>query len=441
MSQPAGPVRALPGARLALGLLFAINLFNYIDRQILPAVLDDVEKTFFPEAAAAHTGPKGETEGADGHIKEKLGYLQSAFMFSYFLIAPVFGFLADRFSRWKLIGVGVIVWSLASGGSGWATSFAFLLLMRCAVGIGEAAYGPAAPTIISDLYPVAIRGRVMAIFYMAIPVGSALGYVLGGLILTHMHDWRWAFYLVTPPGILLGLLCFLMPEPTRGQSELEEKSRRKVTRKDFVILLKTPSYVLVTLGMAAMTFAMGGIGYWVPYYLISTHGMKKGDANYKFGLIVVVAGFLATMLGGMAGDRLRKYFVGSYFLVSGIAMLVGCPLIALVLVTSGNLLWVCIFIACFALFFNTGPTNTVLANVTHPQMRASAFALNIFVIHALGDAVSPAIIGAIADRYSLAAGFLVMSAFVFLGGLLWLSGVRYLERDTELAPKRLDVAG
>ena len=448
MTQPAAAVRQpaiVSGARAALILLLVINLFNYIDRQVLAAVLHSIEKTYFPKDEAPGASADAPTDApsakAESPNKAKLGSLQGAFMFSYFLFAPLFGFLSDRMSRWKIIGVGVILWSLASGASGWAPTFAILFLTRCLVGLGEAAYGPAAPTILSDLYPIKMRGAVMAAFYVAIPVGSALGYVLGGKVLTHFGDWRWAFYLVTPPGIILGILCFFMPEPARGQTDNSGPVKRKASWDDLKVLLRTPSYTLCTLGMTAMTFAMGGIAYWLPYYLEETHHMKSDEANYNFGLIVVVAGLLATILGGVSGDLLRKRFSGSYFLVSGIAMLVGFPLIALVLVTDGWVLWVCIFFACFALFFNTGPMNTVLANVTHPQIRSSAFALNIFFIHALGDAVSPAIIGGIADRWSLKMGFLAVSFFVFLGGLFWLWGIRYLKRDTEMAAGRVEVAG
>ncbi len=456
MSQSAASVDAAPvsGARAALILLLVINLFNYIDRQVLAAVLPSIEKSYTEHDAASKEATATENAPEPAKVvppsKQKLGYLQAAFMFSYFLFAPLFGLLADRTSRWKIIGVGVILWSLASGASGLAPTLFILFLTRCAVGLGEAAYGPAAPTIISDLYPISMRGKVMAWFYVAIPVGSALGYVLGGLVLKHIGDWRWAFYLVTPPGILLGIWCFFMPEPSRGQSERTGAVTRRATWEDLSSLLRTPSYVLCSLGMTAMTFAMGGIAFWLPYYLVIAHGKDPGEANYTFGLIVVLSGLSATILGGIAGDRLRKRFPGSYFLVSGIAMLVGFPMIALVLVSNGTWLWVCIFMACFALFFNTGPTNTILANVTHPQIRASAFAINIFVIHALGDAVSPAIIGGIADLWGtendesikagLQAGFLAVSAFVFLGGLLWLWGLRYLERDTKLASGRLEGA-
>jgi MFS family permease len=345
-------------------------------------------------------------------------------------------------SRWWLVGIGVLVWSLASGASGMACTFVGLLLTRCLVGIGEGAYGPIAPDMISDLYPVKVRGSVLAWFYMAIPVGSALGYVLGGAVADSSLGWRWAFYLVVPPGLLLGLWCFFMKEPVRGQADLASSSPpRRARLSDYLILAKTPSYVLVTLGMTAMTFALGGIGFWMPYYIRVFRGYgTQAQVGLTFGGILVVAGLGATLLGGIAGDRLRARYPGSYFLVSGAAMLVGFPFSVAMLYVPFPWAWIFIFCACFCLFFNTGPTNTVLANVTHPAMRASAFALNILIIHALGDVISPLVIGAITDATgkNMNIAFLCVSAMIFVGGLIWLWGARYLQRDTALATKLLD---
>jgi MFS family permease len=435
-----GPSGAVPGARLALALLLSINLLNYIDRQVLMAVEPRIEAQFFPK------------DSDQENVQGKMGTLQMAFMVTYFVFAPLFGWLADRRSRWALIGVGVILWSLASGGSGLASTFMVLFLTRCFVGIGEAAYGPAAPTIISDLYPVKNRGQVMAWFYAAIPVGSALGYFLGGQIVSlgdrltqadgieRSDFWRWAFYVVLPPGALLGVLCFFMPEPKRGQTDLAAgATRRRASLADCRVLLQTPSYILCCLGMAAMTFAMGGLGFWVPKYIHENkHNPDLGAVNTNFGIILVVSGLVATLVGGWVGDRLRKVYPGSYFLVSGISMIIGFPMIlAVIWATTPMVYWTCIFIACFCLFFNTGPTNTILANVSHPAVRASAFAINIFIIHLLGDAISPAIIGTIADHSSLDVGMAVVSVMIFVGGVLWLMGTRYLEQDTKLAPTRL----
>jgi MFS family permease len=436
----------LPGARAALVLLLCINLFNYIDRQVLAAVVRPIETDYFPGS----TAEQQETT-PDKFMRAKVGILQTAFMVSYMLLAPAFGWLADRTSRWRLIGYAVLFWSLASAASGvpWprftglSVAFGLLLATRCLVGVGEAAYGPAAPTILSDLYPAEIRGKVLAWFYAAIPVGSALGYVLGGLAVKLIGDWHWAFYLVLPPGLVLAGACFWMAEPPRGQADPGGQTARSARFEDLLILARTPSYVLNTLGMTAMTFALGGLAYWMPEYIVDTKvaadgtQMDLGDVNFYFGAIIVVSGLGATLLGGILGDRLRLRFPGSYFLVSGTSMIIGFPMICLVLIAPYPWFWIFIFVACFCLFFNTGPTNTILANVTHPSMRATAFAFNIFVLHALGDATSPAVIGLISSVSSLEMGFVVVSLMVLVGGVLWLLGARFLARDTLLAPTRL----
>jgi MFS family permease len=433
----------LPGARQALILLLVINLFNYIDRQVLAALEHPIENTLFPRSG--ENADKDSTS-TDPYVKAKMGALQTAFMVSYMVLAPIFGWLADRMSRWFLIGVGVILWSLASAGSGWnwhadlSIAYSLLLVTRCFVGVGEAAYGPAAPTIISDLYPVKVRGQVIAWFYAAIPVGSALGYVLAGVVTKLTGDWRYAFYCVLPPGIALGIWSFLMRDPPRGQADLGGESAKGRPRlKDIAVLWQTPSYLLVTAGMTAMTFALGGLAFWIPSYLIDTKQADKDFVNVYFGGIVVVSGLVATLLGGMLGDRLRARFPGSYFLVSGLSMIIGFPMVLGVIWAPYPWYWAFVFIACFCLFFNTGPTNTVLANVTHPSVRSSAFAINIFIIHALGDAISPTVIGLIAGFASMEVGFVSVSLAILIGGILWLWGTRYLARDTELAPTRLDV--
>lgn len=440
-----------PGARAALALLLLINLFNYIDRQVLAAVVGPIKATFFgPQGTGA-----GETltavmnwfEHSLGFKPEDalVGLLGTAFMVVYMISAPVFGRLAERTSRWVLVGTGVLLWSLASGASGLAATFIAMLLTRCLVGIGEAAYGPIAPAIISDLYPVRVRGQVLAWFYMAIPVGSALGYVLGGWIANSglgdwgasafgakPESWRWAFYVVVAPGVALGLWSFFMRDPARGQADLAQAAPLAAVRwRDYLVFLRTRSYVLCTLGMTAMTFSIGGIGFWIPYYLETRPGAPAAS-TFIFGLITVVAGLSATLLGGLAGDRLRARFPGSYFLVSGVAILTGFPAFLAVLHTPFPWIWMWIFLTVFCLFFNTGPTNTILANVTHPSLRAAGFALNILIIHAFGDVISPVAIGLLSDWFQdMTQAFIVVGMMFLVAGALWLFGVRYLPRDTE----------
>ena len=227
------------------------------------------------------------------------------------------------------MGLGVIVWSLASGATGLAQTYMALLLTRVFVGIGEAAYGPAAPTVIADLYPVERRGSVLAWFYMAIPVGSAPGYVLGGFVAANWH-WRWAFYLSLPPGIVLGICCLFLRDRTAVKASSPAGTRRRAAARDYLALARTPSYVFTTAGMTMMTFAVGGIAYWMPDYIHSFRGQPDlGRREPGVRGLTAVSGLTATLLGGVIGDRLRPRFAGSYFLVSGIGMLVALPLFLL----------------------------------------------------------------------------------------------------------------
>jgi MFS family permease len=405
--------KSVSGARTALFLLLGINLFNYIDRQILAALEPDIRATFFAPG--------------DPNAMWKTGLLGDAFFVTYMISAPILGLLADRMSRWIIVGSAVILWSLASGGSGLAATFAILFATRIFVGIGEGGYGPAAPTILADLFPIQTRGRVMAVFYAAIPVGSALGYVIGGLVGAHL-GWRWAFYLVIPPGLLLGLLCFWQRDPRVSADHLAQKSPRRSIR-GYLNLFRTRSYLINCIAMTLMTFVTGGLGFWVPAYL-RYRDQSPAVGMTIFGLITVVAGLVSTLLGGVVADRLRPRFPGSYFWVSGIGMLIACPFFLATLYTPFPAAWVPMFFAIFFLFLNTGPSNTALANVSLPAVRATAFAVSILVVHALGDVQAFWLLGYIGGHANMHVAFLFVSGIIFLSGVVWLTGVKYLAADT-----------
>lgn len=488
-----GPRSAVPGAGWALALLLGINLFNYIDRQILSATL--------PKIRLDATILEPDDEWANA----KLGALTTAFMVAYMLLSPVFGRLGDTVRRWLIVGVAVIAWSLATGGTGLATGYLVLFFTRCCVGIGEAAYGPVAPAMLSDLYPVERRGKVMAWFYMAIPVGSALGFVIGSQV-AEAAGWRWAFLVAVFPGLALGALCFFMREVPRAGRDAGTPTHAPSYFAVLKELRGIRSFVLCCAGMTASTFILGGVAtvmqlyiferearfvldepavakveklttsdgsavvppevlaklrtatgptvYTVPEFraklkealtknefeLYSSWVFEKAPATGSmtnvtigtiFGGIVVLGGLFATLLGGIAGDALRNRGVrGAYFKVSGWGMLVAFPFFVGMLYAPFPIAWLPLAVAVFFLFFNTGPMNTVLANVTRSEIRATAFAINILIIHALGDAISPLIIGVIADLSSLQTAFLATSLFIPLSGVLWLLGARYLDDDT-----------
>jgi MFS family permease len=280
---------------------------------------------------------------------------------------------------------------------------------------------------LSDLFPIEKRGRILAIFCSAIPVGSALGYVLGGQIGAH-YGWRWAFYLVVPPGLIFALLCLFRRDPEQAKARQEKASRMRI--RDYLAVFRIRSFTFNTFAQAAMTFAVAGLGFWIAEYL-RFRGQPPAGAKTLFGAITVVAGLTSTLIGGWLADRMRPKFPSADFLVSGAGMIVACPIFVAALYLPFPAAWVPMFFAIFCLFLNTGPSNTAIANVSLPSIRAMAFALNIFVIHILGDLLAFPSIGFIGGHSNIRIAFLFVTGIMFLSGIIWLAGMKFLPADTE----------
>jgi MFS transporter, Spinster family, sphingosine-1-phosphate transporter len=393
--------RRHPG--VALALLTALNFFNYIDRYVLPAVQPLVQKELHRNDA-------------------DMGWLTSVFFFFYMCVAPVMGVLADRYPRRILIVVGAILWSGATLLTAVTKDYSSLLIRHTLVGIGEASFVTIAPAFISDLFPEHRRGRMLAVFYLAIPMGTAMGYVLGGH-LGPVYGWRAPFMVAALPGFLLAAALLFIPEPTRGRADVLTSTPERST---ILGLTKNRAFWTATLGTAMMTFALGGLSVWMPTFLSRTRGMKLNDANIVFGEAVLVAGFLATMLGGWLGDHLLHKTRSAYYLVSAIGMAVALPFMVVALYHQGRLMFPAIFLALFFLLLNTGPLNAAIVNSVGAPIRATAIAVNVFIIHILGDVPSPPLIGYISDKTgSLSQGFSVAVVAVALSAAILFFGMRY----------------
>ncbi len=383
----------------ALVLLTTLNLLNYVDRSVLFAVQPLVQAEF--------------------HLSNtQLGYLTSAFLGFYMIAAPFTGPLADRFSRKRIIVGGAIFWSALTLLSAVTHTYWELLVRHTLVGIGEATFVTIAPTFVADLFPEKIRGRIFGIFYLAIPVGTAAGYLLGGT-LGATHGWRFPFYIAAFPGFLLAFLISFLPEPPRGQFDSVKETPERASIKG---LRQNPAFWTVTLGMAAGTFSLGGIQVWMPTFLSQARGYSLASANKMFGLIVVVDGILASLFGGWLGDRLLPRMKGAYYFVSAVSMGLGVPVMIVALFNPGPLMLPAIAVAAFLLLVNTSPLNTALVNAVGAPIRATAIAVNIFLFHLFGDVPSPTMMGYVADKHSLQAAFIlpviamgVSSAVLFYG--------------------------
>ena len=382
-------------------LLLGLNLLNFVDRYILPGAQPLIQREFHATDA-------------------QMGALTTALFITYMLVAPLTGWLGDRFPRKPLIIGGAILWSLATLATAWVHSYWTLYLRHALVGVGEATFSIFAPAVIADFYPERDRNRILSIFYLAIPVGAALGYLAGG-DLGSRFGWRNPFFLCAIPGLIIaGLYIWIGREPERGASD---QLRATPSRATFTGLFTNAAFLTSTFGLAALTFAMGGISAWVPTFLHRVAGLSVGRASEAVGAITVIDGITGTAIGGWIAQRWLRTNHRALYLLSfwSVALTLPCG----VLVFFGPTSWAVpsLFAAEFFLFLNTGPLNTAIVNSVSAPVRATAISVNLFIIHAFGDTFSPTIIGSISDHtHSLRVGLgatllaLVVSCIILLAG-------------------------
>lgn len=402
---------ATRGATYAIIVLTMMNLLNYIDRYVPSVVKDlfkhDLKLTDF-ETSLPITG----------------------FVIVYMISSVIFGALADRFPRKYIIAVGVFIWSLATALAAFATGFWTFMLARALVGVGEAAYATIAPALLSDFYPPEKRNRILTMFYVAIPVGSAMGFILGGFF-GQMYGWRAAFLICGIPGILMALLALWIKDPGRGRYDNDADVTPPKWIEAIGLLLRNRAYVLIVAGYTAVTFAAGALADWFPTFLQRHRGMSIEESGYYVGLSAVVGGLLGTIVGGFLADYLKKWTRQSYMALSGWSMMLATifGFFALTLQNAMSAI-VMLFCAQFFLWFYNGPVNAMLANSVPSSLRVRAFAFTILSIHLLGDAISPTIVGLASDFIGLQLAIQLVPIATGIGALIWLYTWRKLpERE------------
>ena len=392
-------------AWLGLAVLTLINLLNYLDRNVVPPLGESLRTSTL-------------------HVTDpQFGALASAFILVYMATAPAFGVLGDRGPRPRLIALGVGLWSVATMLGGLASSYGWLLGARAAVGIGEAAYGSIAPALLADYFPDHQRSRVFAVMYMAIPVGSALGYVVGGAMDAHF-GWRSAFFVAGAPGLLLALIALGLLDPPRGAQEHVGASGAATRSRGFAAYLdvaRIREYRHTVFGYAAYTFATGGIAAWMPTFLVRERHLSSQSASVTLGAVLVVTGFAGTFAGGWLADALHRRMPNANLVVSGVTTLLAAPLAYVALSSADHsVYWPALAAAEVLIFMSTGPINSAIVDAVPAAMRASAMAASIFTIHILGDVPSPYLIGSLSSRVGLAHAVLLVPAAVLVAGVWWI---------------------
>jgi MFS family permease len=451
-SEPATETAARRGAGLtvaspyfALAVLFSMNLLNYIDRYVFFSAGPRITKELkFDDA--------------------EFGTLSVSFMVVYTLVSPLVGWLGDRYNRKRLLAFGVGLWSVATVGTAFAWGFHDMFAWRALLGVGEASYGIIAPTLLADLFTPKRRGRVMGVYYLALPLGGALGYLIGGHFAEH-GDWRHAFWVVGLPGLAAALAGLMMSDPGRGASEGKAKLGKadRPGLGEYLAILKTPSFLYNTAGQAAVTFAIGGYAVWGPTFYNRIRGMDYAQAGREIGALSALAGLLGIGLGTVAADAIRKLTRRAYLVWPALAVAVAVPCATLALLEPDRR-WSLgyLFVASVMMASVLGPCNAVTANVVAANRRAAGFALSIFLVHLFGDISSPLLIGKVSQLFgttsvmgsplgrffdaigadpvivdkvptNLTAAMLAVVPMLALGCLFFLLGAKHLPADQERA--------
>ena len=398
-------------ATVALVLLTGLNLVNYIDRYVLPGVQEMVKSEF--------------------HVSdERLGSLATWLFLTYIVAAPATGWLGDHFPRKPLIVVGALFWSGVNLFTAMVHNFDALLVRHAALGVGEASFGIFGPAVLAAFYPPEQRNRALTIFNIAIPVGAAIGYAAGAA-LGQAHGWRSAFYVSAIPGLLLAVaILFFMREPQRGSTDSAEEKAEGSKTDRYLGLFNNPAYMWATLGYAMSTFTIGGISTWIPTFLQRTAHQTAAHAGFTIGAMTAATGLLGTAAGGWLAQRWLRRDHRALYWVCALGPALCAPFALLCFFGPLKTMLPALAIAQFTLFLGSGPVNAAIVNSVSAQVRATALAGQLFLIHLLGDVPSPRIIGFVSDRSNLSWGLGVTVLALVLSALFQLIGSRYAPQDS-----------
>lgn len=438
----------------ALGILFLAHLLESFDRWLLPVVLQPLSQEMELTEAQA-------------------GWLATVMLLSFAVWSPIAGYIADRLRRPRLLAVGLAVWSLATVSTGLARSYNQLQMARVLVGVGGSTLSVVGLTLLMDLFPRGVRARVLSTYSLAIPIGAALGMSLGAAI-ARIATWQTAFLVAGAPGVILALIVLMLPDPVRGASEELDEARLRLhehwgpSQEDYIDLMVNSSYTYSVFGLAFSMFAIGGLVFWLPSFLMVVKEMPAERVTMWLSLIIPSAVVVGMLTGGWLADRLLAVNPRLLFLLPGLSILGSIPILLVVIYgRSEGVIVAAMFAAIALMFTNTGPSYAIIANVVLPNMRGVACGVALAAVSLLGDIWSPTLMGWVANTFgeadsmatpfgqalaaigavpraqpghdpeNLTAALLAAVPAAVIAGVVLLAGARHLPREMALMLAKL----
>ena len=398
-------------------LLFLLYMFDYLDRLVIVSLFPSLQRDW-------------------GLTDTQCGSLVSAVYWSILVFSFPISLLIDRWSRKKSIGLMAVLWSLATGASAFTHSFRQLFTVRVAVGIGEAGYAPGGTAMLSALFPENKRAMFMGIWNASIPLGSALGMIIGGLVAEYF-GWRHAFGLVAFPGLIVAVLFFFVKDyktvklrsdvETEGPRPLGDRARQ--TGLVVVRLFKTPSLLLTYLAFAGNTFVTTALLSWLPTYFYRIDSLPMSKASMK-GSVVMMLAMVGAPLGGYLADKWGCYRDNARMIFAGITSLATAALLfASFGLTEGNLSYGLLLGAGLTAVMFLPAGAAVTQDVVHPGVRATSYSLCVVVQHILGSSIGPVFVGSMSDHYDISVALTILPVFGAIAGLLFLAGSIFYVKD------------
>jgi MFS family permease len=403
-------------------LLFLLYMFDYIDRTVITSMFSSIERDY-------------------GISHMQSGLLMSAVYWAIVILTFPVSILVDRWSRTKTIGVMAIMWSLATALCALTGNYVQLFMARLLIGVGEAGYAPGGSAMISGLYPIDRRARMMGIWNASIPLGSAIGVLLGGIIAVK-YGWKHAFGIVAVPGMIIAILfLFVKDYKTVDLSFLDVNNKKiKMEKKDMIKeFLSKPSVLYTYFGIAAVVFVTTAMLTWLPTYFEKMRNIPQESAGRMASSVMVLA-LVGAPLGGFITDRWRRSRVNARLLFPAIStFLTALVLLLALVVLRGTLQYVAFLIFGVLIMSFVSGAASVTQDVIHPGLRATSYAIAVVVQNLLGASTAPIIMGKMYDLTNIQTALSILPFILFIGAVLfWLGSRHYVHDLGKVAPIALE---